>query len=229
MRPIHTITLLVISCLACSPQSIHKPVKLLTGDCRIEPATVEQAFPRGSSPWNRTLTLPATGKFVEESHYVTTQDEFSNNAWPLTKNERIKAHLARSFKIYKTYDPKAETDQLYDQTWQKEWTPEEGGHFGQGSVGLSQLSELSPHMEMWFLTMMWASGKRPDKGTRFLLSANGRSVVVQAGYETGPASKKYIGGVTREVHHWLRTSSADEINIAKLSNQKMVLGPVNCN
>ncbi|GAB5527833.1 MAG: hypothetical protein Roseis2KO_57050 [Roseivirga sp.] len=201
----------------------------MTGDCRAKPASIEQAFPRGSSPWSRTLELPATGKFVEESHYVTTDDNFESKAWPSTNNEGIKSHLERSFKIYKTYDPNAEIDELYSQTWQKEWTPEEGGYFGQGSVGISQLSELSADMEMWFLTMMWASGKRPEKGTRFLLSANGRNVVVQAGYETGPASEKYIGGVTREVHHWLNTSSASEIRIKKHINQKAALGPVNCN
>lgn len=229
MRPFHTITLLVLSCIACSPKPLQKPIALLTEGCRSEPAIIEQAFPRGSSPWNRTLTLPATGKFVEESHYVTTKDKFEKKAWPSAKSELIKAHLERSFKIYRTLDPKAEIDKLYGQSWQKEWTPEEGGHFGQGSVGISQLTELSPNMEMWFLTMMWASGNRPEKGTRFLLSANGKSVVVQAGYETGPASEKYIGGVTREVHAWLNTSSDNEITILKLKNQKTALGPVNCN
>ncbi len=229
MRSTYIITFLVLSCIACSPQPMRNSAKLLTGDCNIEHTTVEQAFPRGSSPWSRTLTLPARGKFVEESHYVTTEDKFGNKAWPSAKKELIKAHLERSFKLYKTYAPQAEMDKLYGQTWQKEWTPEEGGHFGQGSVGISQLKELSVDMEMWFLTMMWASGKRPEKGTLFLLSANGRSVVVQAGYETGPASEKYIGGVTREVHHWLNTSSDDEITIVKLKNQKMALGPVDCN
>ncbi|MCE7995602.1 MAG: hypothetical protein HEP71_26725 [Roseivirga sp.] len=190
--------------------------------------SLEQAFPRGNNPWRRTLVLPATGKFVEESHYITTQDDFGNKAWPAEKNDHIKAHLQRSFRAYKKYDRKMTLVELYDKTWQKEWTPEEGGHFGQGSVGASQLNELSVEMEMWFLTMMWAKGNKPAKGTRFLLSANGKSVVVQAGYETGPASESYIGGVTREVHKWLNTTSDSEVTISKLKNQEMILGPVNC-
>lgn len=231
MKSIHLTIIVALICTACGTKPVQNRGagdKFFSGDCSTVPASVEHALPRGDSPWRRTLSLPATGQFVEESHYVTTEDEFGDKAWPSEKSVHIKAHLQRSFRAYKAYDPKADINDLYGKTWQKEWTPEEGGHFGQGSVGVSQLSELSVDMEMWFLTMMWAKGGRPAKGTRFLLSANGKSVVVQAGYETGPASEKFIGGVTREVHKWLNTSSDNQITISKLKNQETALGPVRC-
>lgn len=231
MKTSYLVIFLALTCATCQvppSQNSAEFGKLLSGDCSAISASLEHAFPRGTTPWSRTLSLPVTGKFVEESHYVTTQDKFKNKSWPSLKEELIRPHLQRSFQIYKSYDPRIKIQELYGKSWQKEWTPEEGGHFGQGSVGASQLNELSVEMEMWFLTMMWAKGERPAKGTRFRLSANGKSVVVQAGYETGPASQKFIGGVTREVHKWLNTSSDSEIAISKLKNQEMPLGPVNC-
>ncbi len=229
MRSGHLILLTLLSvCVTCSPPPATEPAKLLSGDCSLEFTLIEQAFARGKSPWKRSLSLPVTGKFVEESHYVTTEDSFGDKTWPASKNEGIQKHLQRSFRAYQKYAPKVSIEDLYHQSWQKEWTPEEGGHYGQGSVGVSQLQELSVEMEMWFLTMMWAKGTRPKKGTRFLLSANGRNVVVQAGFETGPASENFVGGVTREVHYWLGSSSKSDITIARLKNQTIPLGPVDC-
>ena len=76
--------------------------------------------------------------------------------------------------------------------------------------------------------MMWAKGERPARGTKFLLTANNRNVVVIAGYETGPSSQQYLGGITREVHHWLGTSSMDIIKVQLLEDQTLALGPLNC-
>lgn len=220
--------LTLFSCTNQSKLSSTKQNKLISGNCGIESISVKHAFSGGTTPWSRTLKTPAKGKFVEESHYVTTKDTFKEADWPSKKNESIRNHLNRSLKLYQRYDANATIDELYAQSWQKEWTPEEGGHFGQGSVGNAQLNELSPEMEMWFITMMWAPGERPERGTKFLLSANGKSVVVVAGYETGPASKKYLGGVTREVHYWLGTNANTEITLALLQDQSTSIGPVIC-
>jgi len=83
-------------------------------------------------------------------------------------------------------------------------------------------------MEMWFLTMMWDSGERPKPGTKFILKANGRSLIVVAGYETGPSSSKFLGGVTPEVHKYLGTTSNSDIWIDLLSDQSLPIGPVKC-
>jgi len=200
--------------------------KLPTIEPKFEPYTIHQEGPKGE--WERTVTLPATGKFVEESHYVTNKDWFPDGRkFPCSEKEYIDQHLNRSLQIYKRHDEHISFPQLYKSEWNKVWTPEEGGKFGQGSVGDIQVKELSPEMEIWFMTMMWRSDSKPSRGTKFLLSANNRHVVVVAGYETGPGDKKFIGGITREVHAWLRTDDDSDIEIRYLSEQeKIPIGPV---
>jgi hypothetical protein len=68
-------------------------------------------------------------------------------------------------------------------------------------------------MERWMMNMMWAPGIRPAHGTKFLLSALGRNVVVVAGHETGPAGEQFLGGVTCEVHRWLGTDADSLIEV----------------
>ena len=126
------------------------------GSCNTIPFSINHELNTGSTPWERIIELPAVGKFVEESHYVTIEDKFGGQQWPNKKGDQIQAHLKRSFQAYRAYDPTVKFSDLYSQTWQTEWTPEEGGHFGQGAVGEIQRSELSIAKEMWFLTMMWA-------------------------------------------------------------------------
>ncbi|HEU4495708.1 MAG TPA: hypothetical protein VFR70_01530 [Flavobacterium sp.] len=197
-----------------------------SGSCETAPYTVRHAF--GSS-WSRTLALPATGKFVEESHYVTTLDVFPNGRlWANSVTENITAHLQRAHAIYKTYDPDKTFAQLYSASYQKQWTPAESGSIGQGSVGAIQKTELTPEKAMWFMTMMWAPGTIPARGTKFLLSANGKKVVVIAGYETGPRAQTYIGGLTPETHEWLGTNSASQITVSYLKNQSTPIGPITC-
>lgn len=198
------------------------------GSCDVVQSTIKHELKTGNTPWERAIELPAVGKFVEESHYLTAGEKFTNKQWPSGKRDKIQAHLKKSFKAYKKYDPTVKFSDLYSQPWQREWTPSEGGHFGQGSVGEIQRSELSTQMEMWFLTMMWAKGERPARGTKFLLTANGKNVVVIAGYETGPSGQQYLGGVTREVHYWLSTSSKDFIKVQLLENQTLTPGPLKC-
>jgi hypothetical protein len=219
---------LVASCTFNLDLTTKSPDDLRISGCEVTPETVTHAFTGSASPWTRAVSLPAKGRFVEESHYVTDQDDFENGNWPKSKAEAITEHLKRSLEIYQQYDPPATAQQLYANAWQKEWTPQEGGYFGQGAVGEVQRDELTVEMEMWLLTMMWASGERPARGTKYLLTANDRNVVVIAGYETGPSGEQYMGGVTREVHYWLKTNSDADISIALLKDQSLKPGPVTC-
>lgn len=177
--------------------------------------------------WERTVTLPKQGKFVEESHYATKQDHFPGNNnpnFPKSATEGIDQHLRRSAQLYQKYDPSSDVDTLYQTNWQTVWTPPEGGLHGQGSVG-----NLKPTVaeEMWLMTMMWASAnEKPSPGTKFLISAKNRQVVVVAGYETGPGSQEFLGGVTREVHAWLGTNSHSSLEIRYLKDQSVPIGPV---
>lgn len=205
----------------------NRDIEIPAGNCATSEATIRQALNRGNNSWDRTIELPYSGRFVEESHYVTSSDKFLS-PWPKTKKEEIHHHLKESLRIYRRFEPKATLADLFPNSWNKEWTPEEGGRFGQGSVGDLQRSELTTSMEMWFMTMMWANGERPKPGTKFLLSTNDKHIIVVAGFETGPSDQKYLGGITREVHHWLGTNSQDSIKIQLLENQSLTPGPIRC-
>ena len=220
--------------LALAEDAAHKDMKRILPniDCSPEAYEVNHEYSYGKDPsknWKRKVILPKKGRFVGESHYVTKSDVFPHGRFFANKkDENIKKHLQRSFELYKAYDPDMTFDRMYQYKWSKQWTPAEKGKIGQGSVGEIQVKELTPEMEMWFMTMMWANGERPKRGTKFLLEANGRAVVVVAGYETGPGQEQYLGGVTREVHMWLGTSNNSKIKVSLLQSQYEPLGPVTC-
>ncbi len=198
--------------------------------CFCIPKTIEHSYTFGdaSEHWSRTIELPIVGKLVEESHYVTYNDKFPDGRlFANTQDENIETHLKISLEIYQDFDPDATELDLYGNHWQREWTPAERGQIGQGSIGDIQAKELSPAMELWLINMMWADGP-PRVGTKFLLQANGKAVIVVAGYETGPGSEDFMGGVTPEVHHWLGTDSDSDIKISYLENQNFPYGPVKC-
>ncbi|MEM7012009.1 MAG: N-acetylmuramoyl-L-alanine amidase [Verrucomicrobiota bacterium] len=208
-----------------------QPVPLAAGDlpeidCTFEPVTIKM-LPSGRSP----IDLPTSGRLPGESHYVTTEDgTFGSNKYPTSKDQNIQSHLKRSLKLYQDFDPNATFEQLYGSLpqFQQVWTPAEGGHIGQGSVGDFQLNNLTPEMEMWFFTMFWRASSKPAPGTRFLVSANGKQVVCCGGFETGPGGSQLLGGVTWEVHAWLGTNNSSQIKVAKLKNQLVPFGPVVC-
>ncbi len=231
MKSLNFLALLFLAC-SCTQLTVNKSVletQLPTSFCETSPIEIKHNMPYGNTPWQRTINLPTSGKFVEENHYVTQADKFDNLVpWPKTITENIQQHLQRSFLLYQSFDPEMTFEHLYSKKWNKEWTPEEGGHFGQGSVGEVQRSELLLEDEMWFMCMMWASESKPKRGTKFLLTANNKSVVVIAGYETGPSSKDHIGGITREVHAWLGTDPSSLIKVGLLKNQEQKTGPVDC-
>lgn len=201
-------------------------------DCNDEPAHFFHEFRGGNQAqnWSREIFLPASGRFVEESHYVTSKDQFPNGRlFASSLHEGIEQHLASSFLLYQKYDPSITFGELYGQPWQRTWTPAENGDVGQGSVGDLQKELLTPEKEMWLLSMMWAKNQKPEPGTKFLLRANGKSVVVIAGFETGPGNQMYLGGITREAHKWLGTTNDSRIEISLLKDQQVAPGPVICN
>lgn len=199
-------------------------------DCADIAKTIGQAGrdKAGDTVWSRQVTLPAEGHFVMESHYVTNQDQFPNKLFPATDNENIQEHLDRSLRLYQRFSPTATMATVYPLKYAHVWTPSEGGDLGQGSMGNRQLTMLSPTDELWLMTMNWAKGQRPAPGTRFLLSANGRQVVVMAGYETGPANQRWLGGVTPEVYAWLQLKPGTIVRVAYLKDQLLPAGPCGC-
>lgn len=201
-------------------------------DCATAPMELRHQYRGGTDVtrhWERTVTLPATGRFVQEGHYVTTADSFPDGRlFANTVTENIDAHLVRALAVYQRFDSTMTLAQLYTNTYERRWTPAERGLIGQGAVGDIQTQELTPDMEPWLMNMMWAPGTRPARGTKFLLSANGRQVVVIAGYETGPSGQQFLGGVTCEVHRWLGTDADSEILIGYLVDQGVVVGPMEC-
>jgi hypothetical protein len=214
-------------CSYCPPSADTLPVI----DCTAEPVSFIHEFRGGetSAQWSREVTLPMAGRFVEESHYVTTEDNFpGGRLFANSLNERMERHLMNSLESYRKFEPSITFDELYGQPWQREWTPAERGEIGQGSIGSLQTELLFPDKELWLLTMMWAKNQKPVPGTKFLMRANGKSVVVIAGFEIGPGDKKYLGGITREVHKWLGTDSQSRIEISLLKDQSGKSGPVIC-
>jgi hypothetical protein len=175
----------------------------------------------------RTVTLPATGLWTLESHLATQDDSFpGQHLFPETVTENITQHLDRACELLKKLVPGTDCNNVYRTTWEKEWTPPENGLAGQGSVG-----DLKPSSkeEMWVFNMMWIGDSVPKPGTKFLASYNGKNVVVVGGYETGPASSKFLGGFQREVLWYLgATEDSSKVKLSALKNQSLPPGPVTC-
>lgn len=174
--------------------------------------------------WAKTITLPAVGRFVCESHYATSADMYGSRLFPNSISEGIGEHLQRSLAVLKLYEPSVSAAEVYNASWKNQWTPPENGKAGQGSVGDKKPSIAE---EIWQGNMMWASnGDKPKPGTKFLVEANGRKCVIQMGYETGPGEESFLGGLVPEVHWYLKTNNSSMIKLSYLADQKIPLGPV---
>lgn len=185
--------------------------------CRVVQNTVRHKYKENE----REILFPTSGKFVVESHYATNElSEF-----PDSSIEGMESHLSRSCALLERADIKCPS---YSNSWEHVWTPSESGKIGQGARGASQLVGLNAWDEMWMGTQMWAKGYIPKPGTKYLLHANNKFVVVQFGWETGPSGFKYLGGLTVEVHKYLGTTSSSVIDIGLLKNQNILTGPINC-
>lgn len=209
---------------------INKTADIPLIDCAGSGTSIKQKFSSkdSSKAWERVVVLPTQGRFVEEAHYLTNKDSFPNK-YPKDSIEGIMDHLNRSFALYNKFDSSAKFKRLFRFRHRKEWTPSENREIGQGAIGDLQLTRLNPEDELWMMNMMWDKGQRPKIGTKFLVSANNKNVVVVAGYETGPQAKAFLGGVTGEVHEWLGTgNNSRNITVSLLKDQGVASGPCRC-
>jgi hypothetical protein len=189
---------------------------------------------------NRTVQLPASGQFVLESHLVTTSDVFPEagkgktprlfprvtfaiNKRPIGSDERIQQHLVREWKEYRKFFPATPFNTLFDNRYVKQWTPAESGKPGQGSVGNTRPSVAE---ELWIANMYWSAKGKPKPGTKFLMTAHGKRVVVVMGYETGPEDPKFLGGAQGAVFKALGLKDNEVAEIACLKDQSVPVGPV---
>lgn len=206
--------------VAPTPAPSPAPVPPVTtgGNCELMDASV--VLKQGA------VKLPATGSFVLESHLATKEDKFGTRLFPKNVSENIQAHTTKSCLELKKLNKTIDCTSVYSNKYMKEWTPPEGGKAGQGSVGDVKPSVVE---EMWSGNMMWAAGKKPAPGTRFLASFQGKSVVVIVGYETGPANASLLGGMQGEVLWYLGAKSEkDLITIGWLKDQSLPPGPITC-
>ena len=167
----------------------------------------------------KEIILPASGKAVMESHYITDQDDFKRGEFPRTKDEKIKEHLDASCnKLGKKY-----CSDIYNAPHSRQWTPPEGGgQYGQGSRGLHRLSIES---EIWAVTMNLKDNFKPD--TRLLITFGNKSIVASIGHEIGPSTNHLIG-MSPEAHWYLGTENESFVEIELLANQDLPFGPIIC-
>lgn len=208
-------------------QEIQNEIKAVVGlDCTIEP-TKEVTFNQG------TVSLPARGFFVMESHYATREQKFGDGRlFPKDQKEGIDLHLKQSCEFMKFAFPDLGEDcpTIYHEPslekYTTVWTPPEGGKAGQGAVG-----NLKPtaEQEIWQGNMYWKGKSKPKPGTRYLICNESKTcVVISMGYEIGPGDKKFLGGVTREVHWALGAKNGSLLTLGKLKDQSLPYGPVTC-
>lgn len=173
-----------------------------------------------------TYTFPRSGKIVIESHLATNADLFARNAlFPGSVDELMGAHLERSCKALQESLPLTDCREIYRFKWSRVWTPAEGGHFGQGSVG-----DRKPSVgeELWVANMNWAAGARPAPGTRFLATNGSHSVVVVMGYESGPSDASLLAGLQSEAAWALKVHNSDIVQFGRMIDQHTGLGPIDC-
>lgn len=193
--------------------------------CELAPIELNLGF---KNKWQKKITLPTIGAFVVESHYVTDED-FPKAQWPLSSDQGISGHLAASCALLThKYKLPVEPDcsDVYADSWTRVWTPSEDGNIGQGARGDYIRPDLES--EIWQGNMMFRPESFPKMGTKFLLKHKNKTVVVSFGYEIGPGSSKFLGGLTPEVHYYLESSNDATLTIGLLKDQALPLGPVDC-
>lgn len=169
------------------------------------------------------LYFPIVGKFCVESHYATATERFADGLFPGTDSEKIQNHLLNSFDLLKKYIPDASFDDVYNANFKRVWTPaNDGGKNEYGQAARGSLRPL-PEEEIWQGNMFFKN--LPTPGTKFLATANGRSCVIQMGYESGPGGTEFVGGFVPEVHYYLKTNNGSAIILTECS-QTLPLGPL---
>jgi hypothetical protein len=173
-----------------------------------------------------TVSLPASGAIVIESHLATTDDRFPDQRlFPTTAEEKLGFHLVRSCQILLEALADAKCTDAYADPDVQVWTPGEHGALGQGSVG-----NLRPPagQELWSGNMYWTNKSKPAPGTRYLVSRGEKHVVIVMGYETGPTDALYLLGVQSEVAYYLGIKNHATVQVAHLVDQSVSPGPVAC-
>ena len=224
----------LLALTSCKTDSDTKPTQTPTQVDNLAPApkldaceTVKESIwvTKGSS--SKEIKLPKAGKFVLESHLASKEDGFADGRiFPKTTAEGINTHLEKSCQILKSISGNLDCLTVYKTKYHKVWTPAEGGKAGQGSVG-----DLKPSLreEMFSGNMMWDKQSKPSAGTKFVAKFKGKAVVFVMGYETGPADlNKWLGGLQGEVFYYLNATAKDDIEIGRLKDQSLEVGPVSC-
>jgi hypothetical protein len=169
------------------------------------------------------VKTPATGLIVEESHYVTKEDDMSG--YPKTDSSGITKHLELSKAYLMNNYAKAPS---YASKWERVWTPSESGNIGQGARG-----NLKPPLEheLFQANMYFKQSSFPPIGEKWIIknAANNKAVVVSMGWELGPSGQKFIAGTSVETHFFLGSDNDSQLTIGKLKNQENVkYGPIEC-
>lgn len=178
---------------------------------------------------NGTRNLPDTGTFVSESHLAVIEDHFDHaQRFPRDSFERINTHVNRACTLLTTkYFPTlhaSDCKKIYKNRWDVQWTPPESGQAGQGSVR----EKPTAIQEMWSGNMYWTSRSKPHPGEKFLVEYKGRSVVIAMGFETGPFSNRYLGGLQPEVLWALGAKDSSQVKLGRLVDQTLNYGPIIC-
>lgn len=177
-----------------------------------------------------TLDFPRQGLFVTEAHYATREESFNGSAYPSVDDAGIEDHLQASCDLLHSrygFQGSSTCAEVFRYSYERVWTPAEGG----GAVGETATgTKPSREQEMFQGNMMYLAGQRPAPGTRYILTnpGNGRSVVVSFGYEVGPSSSTYLGGLTTEVHWALQDTGTTQLRIGRARDQSLPYGPVEC-
>lgn len=182
---------------------------------------------------SRMLQLPAAGCFVQESHYLTDKDFYLlASRYPKDIGEQIYAHIKRSIEFMLDNYPNIGVPELdplnkiYNNKYKTQWTPSEGGKIGQAARG-DHFPTIE--QEIWQGNMMFIYQHMPAPGTKYLITnpSNGLKCVIQMGFEIGPGNEKdFIGGVTTEVHWYLKADNKTQLVIDYCDDQSVKLGPV---
>ena len=178
-----------------------------------------------------SMNMPAQGRMVIEAHLASSEESFNGNEFPSSTQDQIDLHLESSCKIltanFPDFNYGENCSNVYNASYKREWCPQEGGDFGQGSSA----SKPPIAEETFYMNMYWTSSSKPKPGTKFLVrnSENNTAVVTIAGYETGPASTDFVGGLSPEVHFYLKSNNDTKtLNVGRLQDQSLPVGPVKC-
>lgn len=212
----------VASC-AKPPRVVPPVAKRKARNCEVSPLTVE----RHGNGWEDKITLPATGRFAMDPHLVAREDVFGKELFPKTATQGIESHLARSCAKLQPLGARPDCSDVYLPPEPQTFMPgSDDTAIGQGAPGTHK---PSADEEMWLVDMAFATGHRARAGQRWLLSANGRSVVAVAGYETRPLLWKFLAGAPAELHWYLGSDEDSQITLlGPLKDQSLAPGPIVC-